>query len=78
MTTLAEKIGQALTAAREAEGDTRRGRAVALGIAASSLFKIEHGRENLTLTRAERLAAGYGIELDVVARPAPAEEEGPA
>lgn len=71
--TLAEKIGAVLTATRKKAGGTRRGKADELGIAASTLFKIEHGRENLTLARVERVAAGYGIELEVVARPAAGE-----
>jgi transcriptional regulator with XRE-family HTH domain len=60
---LAEQIGTML---EEARGDTpRRELARELGIAAPILFRIERGKENLTLARLERIAAGYGVELRV-------------
>ncbi len=64
--TLAERVGAALAAARG--NRPRRELAREVGIASQTLLKIESGRENLTLARLERVAEGYGVELEVVAR----------
>lgn len=61
--TLAEQVGELLT---EVRGDKpRRALARELDVAASTLVAVETGRANVTLARLERLAAGYGVALEV-------------
>lgn len=63
--TLAEEFGRLLTDAR---GDrSRRDLAGELGVSATTLLSIEHGRANPTLDRVERLAAAYGLEVHLSA-----------
>lgn len=65
--TLAERIGEALADHRGTKA--RRELAREMDTAPATLFEVEHGKANLTLSRLERLAEGYGVELDVVVRP---------
>lgn len=69
-TPLAAQVGAQLTAAREASGKSRRAFAAELGVADTTLLALEHGRANPTLRRLEDVAASYGLELTVEARPA--------
>lgn len=67
---LAEQVGEILTAHRENRLKlSRRELARRLKIANTTLLEVELGRSNATLERLERLAEGYGLTLELKARP---------
>lgn len=67
--TLAEQVGVELERIRN--GRSRRELAEMLGCAPQVLLRLERGDANPTLARLERVAAVYGIELVVKAKPRP-------
>lgn len=71
---LASQAGRLLESARDARGKSRRELATELGLADTSLLSLEHGRDNPTLERLERIAAGYGVRFELTTKPIPTEE----
>lgn len=65
---LARQVGDALSAARESRGLSRRALAAELGLADTTLLALEHGRANPTLGRLEQVADGYGVVFAIEAR----------
>ena len=68
--TLSQTLGVQLQEAREARGISRRAMAEENDMSDVSLLHYEHGTANPTLSKIETVAAMYGLEVDIVTRPA--------
>lgn len=60
---LAREFGDAITRAREADGESQRGQARRLGIAHNTLRELEQGLANPTLGRLESIATALGLRV---------------
>lgn len=67
-TKLSAQAASILTKRREELGLSRRALARELDVADTTLLELETGRANPTLDRLEKVAAGYGLELDLKPR----------